>query len=84
MALTSRGTCEHAFISCRQWWTLQIAVLNPVSHKRTPTHTPTQRKAISLSLIGGNTRKMKRFVGCVAREVGENFQQGINMPALVV
>jgi hypothetical protein len=42
------------------------------------------RKEISLSLIRGNARIFKRFVGCLARGVGENFQQGANMPALDV
>jgi hypothetical protein len=42
------------------------------------------RKEISLSLIRGNARITKRFVGCLTRGIGENFQQGANMPALDV
>jgi hypothetical protein len=42
------------------------------------------RKEISLSLIRGNATIFQRFVGCLARGVGENFQQGANIPALDV
>jgi hypothetical protein len=42
------------------------------------------RKEISLGLIRGNARIIKMFVGCLARGIGENFQQGPNMPALDV
>jgi hypothetical protein len=40
------------------------------------------RKEISFSLIRGNARILKRFVGCLAQGVGENVQQGANMPAV--
>ena len=40
------------------------------------------RKEISLSLIRGNAKIFKRFVGCLIRGVGQHFQQGDDIPAL--
>jgi hypothetical protein len=40
------------------------------------------RKEISLSLIRGNAKIFKRFVGCLIRGVGQHFQQGEDIPAL--
>jgi hypothetical protein len=40
------------------------------------------RKEISLSLIRGNAKIFKRFVGCLIRGVGQHFQQGDDIPTL--
>ena len=42
------------------------------------------RKEISLSLIRGNARVIKRFVGCLTRGIGSNFQCGADRPTLDV
>jgi len=42
------------------------------------------RKEISLSLIRGNARIFRRFVGSLTRGIGQHFQQGDDTPALDV
>jgi hypothetical protein len=39
------------------------------------------KQEISLTLIRGNARLFKRFVGILTRGVGQNFQQGCDLPA---